>query len=97
MVAWRVPLMMLIMLLMVVVVLLGGCGDNEREPAGSGGESTVAGNEELAVGYGEEPAILNPFIIGGEPVATGDLVAGILEKPYEIQPDLSLAPELAEG
>lgn len=80
----------------LAVLLAVGCSDDERD-SGESREETLAGSEKLVVGYDEEPAILNPFIVGGESVATSDMVAGILEKPYEVHPDLSLAPELAEG
>lgn len=82
------------LLLTALLFLVAGCSGE-----GQGGSSARedAGRENLTVGYDLEPAILNPFIVGGESVATSDLVAGILEKPYEIQPDLTIAPELAEG
>ncbi|HZY65011.1 MAG TPA: peptide ABC transporter substrate-binding protein [Rubrobacteraceae bacterium] len=81
----------------LIGLIAGGCSsDDEPGQDGSTGKKTVS-SEHLVVGYDQEPAILNQFIVGGESVATSDVVAGILEKPYEIQPDLSLAPELAEG
>ncbi|CAN5613311.1 peptide ABC transporter substrate-binding protein [soil metagenome] len=88
---WRISLIVTFGLLLAI-----GCSDDERY-LDENREEAVAGSEKLVVGYDEEPAILNPFIVGGESTATSDVVAGILEKPYEIQPDLSLAPELAEG
>lgn len=92
-VRWLVLAMPLVALMALAVLVAGGCG---AERVAGGGE-TAAGGEDLVVGYDQEPDILNPFIVGGETAATGDMVAGILEKPYEVQPDLTLAPELAEG
>ena len=85
-----------LLLVALVILVVVGCSNVEGERGGSSAEED-AGSENLTVGYDQEPAILNPFIVGGETVATTDMVAGILEKPYEIQPDLSIAPELAEG
>ena len=85
----------LVLAVAFTVLVAGGCSD-DQEPGGSS-ERTVVSSGNLIVGYDQEPAILNPFIVGGEPVATSDMTAGILEKPYEIQPDLTIAPELAEG
>lgn len=90
MVMWRLLLMMTFAL-----VVAEGCSDDERQPGGS--SEPVVSSGSLTVGYDEEPDILNSFIVGGESVATSDMVAGVLEKPYEIQPDLTIAPELAEG
>ncbi|MGB3635521.1 MAG: peptide ABC transporter substrate-binding protein, partial [Rubrobacteraceae bacterium] len=90
MVVWR-----LLLVTTFVIVVAGGCSD-EQQPV-ERVEGTVVSSGSLVVGYDEEPAILNPFIVGGESEATSDMMAGVLEKPYELQPDLSLAPELAEG
>ncbi len=79
----------------LAVLVAAGCSDDERGQDESNDPAVSSGN--LAVGYDEEPAILNPFVFGGESVATSDMVAGVLEKPYEIQPDLTISPELAEG
>ena len=79
-----------------VILIAGGCSDDEGGRGGTS-ESTVISNGNLTVGYDQEPDILNQFIVGGESMATSDMVAGVLEQPYEIQPDLTIAPELAEG
>ena len=55
---------------------------------GSGGSNLVAA-------YDQEPPSLNPFT--SDALATNDMVQPVLDKPYEIQPDLSYAPQLAEG
>ncbi|MGF1470255.1 MAG: ABC transporter substrate-binding protein [Rubrobacteraceae bacterium] len=84
-----------LVLLVSAVLLVGGCSNDEAEQ-GAIGEGEPPENS-LLVGYDQEPDTLNPFIVGGESVATSDMVAGILEQPYEVQPDLTMAPELAEG
>ncbi|CAN5683406.1 peptide-binding protein [soil metagenome] len=85
-----------LVLVAFVVLLAGGCSDGEQEQGGVT-EKPVVSSGELVVGYDQEPAILNQFIVGGESIATSDMTAGILQKPYEVQPDLTIAPELAEG
>lgn len=63
--------------------------------AGCGGES--GGGNNLVVGYDQEPAILNEFIIGGDLQASADVNAGVLQAPITPTPDLDYAPELAGG
>ena len=87
---WRLALVAFAILVAV------GCSDNGQDRGGSS-ETGATSSGNLVIGYDREPAILNQFIVGGESLATSDMVAGVLEKPYEIQPDLSIAPELAEG
>jgi peptide/nickel transport system substrate-binding protein len=72
--------------------LLGvvGCGGGGRQ--GSGGASN-----NLIVAEGFEPSVLNPFITGGDSAATADVVAGILEQPFQLMPDLTYSPKLADG
>jgi peptide/nickel transport system substrate-binding protein len=74
--------------------LLGvaGCGGGQQGGGGGGG-----GGNTLTVGYFEEPAILNSFIVGGDLAATGDVTAGILQAPLVPLPDLSFGPQLADG
>src|ERR671920_1847471 len=74
--------------------LLGvaGCGGGGGQQGGGGG-----GGNTLTVGYYEEPAILNNYIVGGDLAATGDMIAGIQESPLEILPDLSFGPRLADS
>ena len=76
------------------VALLGavGCGSGEQ---GSQRGKVSASN--LAIGYQEEPAILNGYVVGGDLLATQDVTTGILQAPLRIMPDLSYAPELAEA
>jgi peptide/nickel transport system substrate-binding protein len=68
-----------------------GAGQQGGQQGGGGGGNT------LIVGYPQEPPILNSFLTGGDALSTGDMLAGILESPLLIQPDLSYAPKLAEG
>lgn len=77
--------------LMLAGAVLAGCGgDDVTKELGNGGE------KKITIGYDQEPDILNGFIVGGN-VATNDVIQGILDKPYEIQPDLSIKPQLADG
>src|SRR5215212_9055601 len=73
--------------------LLGvaGCGGGQQGGGGGGGGNT------LTVGYYQEPAILNSFIVGGDLAATADVTAGIQQSPLVILPDLSFGPQLADG
>ena len=76
--------------------LLGvaGCGGSQQGGGGGGGGG---GGNTLTVGYYEEPAILNSFIVGGDLLATGDMIAGIQQSPLVVLPDLSFGPQLADG
>ncbi len=71
----------------------GGGGGNSGNSGGGGG----GGGDTLTVGYDQEPAILNGFIVGGDLQATQDMTSGILESPLKILPDLSFAPWLTDG
>ena len=67
---------------------------------GSGGQGSQRGKvsaSNLTIGYQEEPAILNGYVVGGDLLATQDVTTGILQAPLRIMPDLSYAPELAEA
>ena len=88
---------MMVLVLALATLAAGGCSEDQEQSRGGSSIEETTGSQNLVIGYGEEPAILNQFIIGGESMATSDMTAGVLEKPYEIQPDLTLAPELAEG
>ncbi|MGB3683508.1 MAG: peptide ABC transporter substrate-binding protein [Rubrobacteraceae bacterium] len=76
-------------------LVAAGCGGGggQEDQGGNGGGG---GGANLTVGYDQEPDILNGFIVGGDLAATADMTQGILDKPYEIQPDLSIAPQLAQ-
>ena len=76
--------------------LLGvaGCGSGGSQAGGGAGG---AASDTVIVGYYEEPAILNSFISGGELAATTDVTAPIQQSPLVVLPDLSLAPQLADG
>ena len=79
--------------------LLGvaGCGGGGGGGGQQGGGGGGGGGDTLIVGYYEEPAILNSFIVGGDLAATADVTAGIQQAPLVILPDLSFAPQLADG
>jgi peptide/nickel transport system substrate-binding protein len=68
----------------------GGAGGGQAGGAGGGGDT-------LIIGYYEEPAILNQFIVGGDLAATSDAMTPIQQSPLVILPDLSFAPQLADG
>ena len=70
--------------------LLGvaGCGGGGGQQGGASGIVTVLDTE---------PQILNGFISGGDLAVTTDATSGILEAPLQILPDLSFAPQLADG
>ena len=70
---------------------VAGCGGGGQQGAGGGGGNT------LTVGYYEEPAILNNYLVGGDLAATGDMIASIQQSPLVILPDLSFGPQLADG
>ena len=71
----------------------GGGGGGGQQGGGGGG----GGGNNLVVGYDQEPAILNGFIVGGDLVATADMTAGILQTVLQYQPDFTYAPLLADG
>jgi peptide/nickel transport system substrate-binding protein len=79
--------------------LLGvaGCGGGGGQQGGVGNGGGGGGGNSLVVGYPQEPPILNSFIVGGDALSTGDMIAGIWQSPLAIQPDLSYAPVLADG
>lgn len=80
--------------------LLGvaGCGGGGGTGGSGGGGGGGGGSTDtLTVGYYEEPAILNGFIVGGDLAATADVTAGIQQSPLVILPDLSFAPQLTDG
>ena len=75
----------------------GGGGGGDQGNGGGGNSGGSGGGNTLTVGYDQEPDILNPYIVGGDLAATGDMTASIIQSPLQIQPDLSLKPELADG
>lgn len=84
------PQQLLYLMVILAALLAVGCsGGGGQEGSGGGSQ----GNN-IVVGYDQEPPLLNPFTT--DAAATSDMIAGILEKPYEIQPDLTIAPRLAE-
>ena len=81
------------------VTLLGvaGCGGDGGGEEQGGGQNGGGGGNSITVGYDQEPQILNPIITGGDLAATGDTTAGITQSPIRPMPDLTYAPELADG
>ncbi len=76
---------------------MAGCGGGGGgQGSGGGGGGGGAEGKNLVVGYDQEPAILNNYVVGGDLVATVDTTAGILQAPVEPNPDLEFSPELAE-
>lgn len=82
---------------LVGAALLGVAGCGGGGGGGNSGNGGGGGGNTLTVGYDQEPAILNQFIVGGDLAATNDMVAGIQQSPLMIMPDLSLKPQLADG
>jgi len=82
---------------LVGAALLGVAGCGGGGGGGNSGSGGGGGGNTLIVGYDQEPAILNQFIVGGDLAATGDMVAGIQQSPLMIMPDLSLKPWLTDG
>ena len=85
-----------------VVLGVAGCGGGGNQGVTSGGSGGTGGSgsggggkNDLQVGYDQEPSILNGYIVGGDLAATGDMIAGVLESPLQIKPDLSFTPQLA--
>ena len=85
-----------------VVLGVAGCGGGGNQGGvssggtGGGNGSGGGGKNDLQVGYDQEPSILNGYIVGGDLAATGDMIAGVLESPLQIKPDLSFTPQLAQ-
>lgn len=90
-------LLLLILSLVFAGAVAAGCGGDGGGQQGEGDGGGGGDSANLTVGYDQEPDILNGFIVGGDLAATADMTQGILDKPYEIQPDLSIAPQLADG
>jgi peptide/nickel transport system substrate-binding protein len=92
----RLPLLAAVFALLLAVAGCGGGGGGEQgggEGGGDGGGGSEGNN--LIAAYDQEPPSLNPFT--SDALATNDMVQPVLDKPYEIQPDLTYAPQLAEG
>ena len=64
---------------------------------GGGGGQQGGGASGIVTVLDTEPQILNGYISGGDLAVTTDATSGILEGPLEILPDLSYAPQLADG
>ncbi len=86
----------LLLVLTVAVMFLAGCpAKPEEEEEKPSVEEPVRGGS-LVIGYDQEPDVLNPFIKGGDMMATAVIVRVVLQGLLEIKPDLSYGPQLAE-
>lgn len=74
----------------------GGGGGGAEGNGGGGGGSQDRGNN-LVIGWDQEPAIMNCFIVGGDLVATQVMSSVAQDSVLQIQPDLSYAPNLSDG
>ena len=90
------PRLLLPAAMLMTLLLMAGCGGGGGGGQGSGDGGGGAEGKNLVVGYDQEPAILNNYVVGGDLVATIDTTAGILQAPIEANPDLEFSPELAE-
>lgn len=92
----RLPLLAVAFALLLAIAGCGGggCGGEQGGQQEEGGGGGSEGNN-LVAGYDQEPPSLNPFNF--DALSTNDMVQPVLDKPYEIQPDLTYAPQLAEG
>lgn len=83
---------------LAAAALLGtaACGGDGTSGTGGGGGGG-GGSNILVTGLDQEPAVLNRMLSEGQLQVTNDTTAGIYQSPLAIQPDLSYAPELADG
>jgi peptide/nickel transport system substrate-binding protein len=79
---------------LVGATLLGvvGCGRGGGGQQGGGAQGNT-----IVAGIDQEPAVLNLMLSEGQLQVTNDAVAGIVQPPIAIQPDLSYKPVLAEA
>ena len=70
----------------------GGGGGGGQQGGGGG-----AGGNSIVTGIDQEPAVLNLMLSEGQLQVTNDAVAGIVQPPIAIQPDLTYKPVLAEA
>jgi peptide/nickel transport system substrate-binding protein len=79
---------------LVGATLLGvvGCGRGGGGQQGGGTQGNT-----IVAGIDQEPAVLNLMLSEGQLQVTNDAVAGIVQPPIAIQPDLSYKPVLAEA
>ena len=82
---------------LAATVLLGTAACGGGGTSGTGGGGGGGGSNILVTGLDQEPAVLNRMLSEGQLQVTNDTTAGIYESPLAIQPDLSYAPELADG
>lgn len=93
--AWMRGSWLLLPAVALLLVVIAGCGGGGGQGGGQGDGGGGSEGNNLAVAYDQEPPSLNPFT--ADALATSDMVQPVLDKPYEIQPDLTYAPQLAEG
>ncbi|MBE0475951.1 MAG: peptide ABC transporter substrate-binding protein [Coriobacteriia bacterium] len=90
-------LLVLTLALVLGLSLVTGCGraaEGERGGDERAVEPKVGGT--LVIGYEQEPEILNPFIEGGDMMATKDVVANVLWGLVRVRPDFTYEPLLVE-
>lgn len=75
----------------------GGGGSGGDSGDGGGGAGSQDRGNNLVIGWDQEPAILNPVIVGGDLVATQVTTSVVQDSVLQIQPDLSYAPNLSDG
>jgi peptide/nickel transport system substrate-binding protein len=91
---WRRSIALLVVVGLVAMLSgLTGCGGTGT--GGTGGETPVTGGT-LTIGYEQEPQILNPFVTGGDMMATKDVLSNVLVGLVRIKPDFTYEPMIAE-
>lgn len=76
----------------LILIINTGCKAKE-EPTKPAAEKPTSGGT-LVFGYEQEPETLNPFILGGDLSATGDVANLILPKFFIVTPDFKYQPSL---
>ncbi|HDP69781.1 MAG TPA: peptide ABC transporter substrate-binding protein [Actinobacteria bacterium] len=81
----------------LAVAMIAGCAPKDKEVVKEKPkvEGPIKGGS-LVIGYDQEPDILNPFIEGGDMMATAVVIRPVLQGLLEIKPDLTYGPQLAE-
>jgi peptide/nickel transport system substrate-binding protein len=81
----------------LVLGVLAGCAPSGGTGGGGTTGLTPVKGGTLTIGYEQEPAILNPFITGGDMMATKDVLSNVLLGLVRIKPDFSYEPMIAES
>ncbi len=92
---FRKPLLIVLAIALTIALgLAAGCGTKTAEEPKNGDGPVVGGD--LVIGYEQEPQILNPFIEGGDMMATKDVISNVLYGLLRVKPDFTYEPLLAE-